>query len=348
MREKICGVYKIENTINGNIYVGVSIDCDYRKKSHIRLLNNNKHTNSHLQRAWNKYGEKSFIFSIIEKCNKEDLPQREIYWISYYDSCNNGYNQTYGGDGTANIKFPKERGEKISKALKGRKHPDKAGKNATNARKIICLDTGNIYDCIEYAAKQIGIVGSAIVASCKNHIAISKNKHVFAYWDDYLNMSNNEIDEIIMYAQEKYMYKYYKKSKPIICLNTKENFLNGVSASKKYKAEYSYLMKCCKGMVSSCGKDSSGNGLAWMFLEEYNNVSEDVVKSRIENAITKSKHNIPIPVHCITTNEIFKSCAAATRKYNLYQGTFKKHLDSDGIVGVHPITNEPLVWEKMN
>lgn len=348
MRNRVCGVYKIENKVNHMIYVGISIDCARRKQSHICELNHNRHSNTHLQRAWNKYGKDSFEFSIIEICPKENLELREIYWISYYDSCNNGYNQTYGGDGTVNVTYPKERSEKISRALKGRKYPNLSGKNSAKAVKIICLDTGIIYDCIRDAAKEMRISDSAIICSCKNHIAVCNDKHIFAYWNDYLKMDNEEINEAISSARKNYGFKPNKTSKPIICLNTKEVFLNGTSAAKKHNAEYSYLVKCCKGLVSSCGKDDVGNGLCWMFLDEFNKASDYEIKSRIENALKTSKHNISIPVRCITTGEIFNSYAAAARKYNLYQCTLKRHIDTDGVLGTHPITNEPLLWERIS
>ena len=55
------------------------------------MLNRHDHTNSHLQNAWDKYGEKNFQFEILEKCEIHDLNRREKYWIDYYDSNNNQY-----------------------------------------------------------------------------------------------------------------------------------------------------------------------------------------------------------------------------------------------------------------
>ena len=50
-----------------------------------------------LSRAFRKYGIENFSFEILEECSKEDLDDREIYYISKYDSYFNGYNQTTGG-----------------------------------------------------------------------------------------------------------------------------------------------------------------------------------------------------------------------------------------------------------
>jgi len=96
---KICGIYKISNLVNGKIYIGQSVDVYDRIAHHKAELRNNRHSNKYLQYSWNKYGEENFSFEIIESCKRNELNNREQYWISYYDSYNNGYNHTLGGDG---------------------------------------------------------------------------------------------------------------------------------------------------------------------------------------------------------------------------------------------------------
>lgn len=94
------GIYKITNLLNDKVYIGQSVDIEKRWSVHKAELKNNYHHNIHLQNAWNKYGEKNFKFSIIEECDVDQLNQREIYWISKFDSCENGYNLTSGGGNT--------------------------------------------------------------------------------------------------------------------------------------------------------------------------------------------------------------------------------------------------------
>ena len=68
-RTKSPGVYLIENKVTGKRYVGsTTINLQQRWNDHKSGLRNNKHANIHLQRTWNKYGEESFVFSIIEQC----------------------------------------------------------------------------------------------------------------------------------------------------------------------------------------------------------------------------------------------------------------------------------------
>ena len=102
MKKVISGIYKIENSVNGKVYIGKSIDIlNKRWPSHKNLLNNGTHDNRHLQNAWNKYGEDNFKFSIIFECCIDELNKYEIYYINLYKSYlpEYGYNKTYGGDG---------------------------------------------------------------------------------------------------------------------------------------------------------------------------------------------------------------------------------------------------------
>lgn len=85
------GIYSISNTINGKLYVGSTNNISVRWNKHRALLRHNKHQNTHLQSAWNKYGEESFEFSIIEECSIESLIEREQYFI---DKLGPEYNQT--------------------------------------------------------------------------------------------------------------------------------------------------------------------------------------------------------------------------------------------------------------
>lgn len=89
-------IYKITNIVNNKKYIGQTKDYKKRFSQHKTSLRKNKHCNPHLQKAWNKYGEKSFVFEVIEYT--EDYNDREQYWIKYYKSDINGYNILHGGE----------------------------------------------------------------------------------------------------------------------------------------------------------------------------------------------------------------------------------------------------------
>jgi group I intron endonuclease len=60
------GIYKIVNIVNDNFYVGSAVSFKKRKVRHFSDLRKGKHYNKHLQRAWDKYGEQSFEFVVVE------------------------------------------------------------------------------------------------------------------------------------------------------------------------------------------------------------------------------------------------------------------------------------------
>ena len=70
------GVYRIQNIIEDKNYIGKSWNIEQRWKQHITDLKSNKHINSKLQSAFNKYGLDSFEFTILiftRKPNGTDL-----------------------------------------------------------------------------------------------------------------------------------------------------------------------------------------------------------------------------------------------------------------------------------
>ena len=61
------GVYMIRNILNSKSYIGSSYSLKRRLTDHLSHLKYNRHANHHLQSAYNKYGQKSFVFCILEQ-----------------------------------------------------------------------------------------------------------------------------------------------------------------------------------------------------------------------------------------------------------------------------------------
>ena len=78
------GIYEIVNITNGKRYVGSAINLKQRWIMHRSYLNNGKHQNAHLQRAWKKYGEGSFEFRVVRKVHPSCLIIIEQVVISSY------------------------------------------------------------------------------------------------------------------------------------------------------------------------------------------------------------------------------------------------------------------------
>lgn len=114
----IGGIYKIINLHNSDCYIGSAINLNYRFSRHKSDLKNLRHPNRYLQRAWNKYGEKSFIFEILEICLEDELITREQFYI---DTIKPKYNICKTAGSQLGYKHSEETKQKMSKSKKGRK-----------------------------------------------------------------------------------------------------------------------------------------------------------------------------------------------------------------------------------
>lgn len=89
-------IYKRTNLINGMIYIGQTINSlELRWRQEDR-------SNQAIGKAVKKFGSENFKNELIEEVNsKEEMNERERYWIAYYNSNNpeKGYNKTKGGSG---------------------------------------------------------------------------------------------------------------------------------------------------------------------------------------------------------------------------------------------------------
>lgn len=94
-------IYTITNKINNKKYVGITNNIVKREFDHFNDLKKQQHCSIKLQRAYNKYGKENFVFEWkeVEVENRHELCVLEMQTIMKYDSYNNGYNCTLGGEG---------------------------------------------------------------------------------------------------------------------------------------------------------------------------------------------------------------------------------------------------------
>lgn len=88
------GIYYIKNKNNNKYYIGQSLDVKLRIKQHF----NYGSYESYIDKAI-KEDPSIFIYGVIEYCSIDQLNELEQYYISYFDSYENGYNLTLGGEG---------------------------------------------------------------------------------------------------------------------------------------------------------------------------------------------------------------------------------------------------------
>jgi hypothetical protein len=131
------GIYCFKNVIDGKKYIGQSVNVYKRHKEHIYGLKKDSHRNDYLQKAFNKYGENAFEFSILEICDIDMLDVRECSWINYYKTTESdfGYNLMGGGHNIHSLSH--ETKEKIRQSHLGEKNPFFGRKHTEETKKKI-------------------------------------------------------------------------------------------------------------------------------------------------------------------------------------------------------------------
>ena len=121
---KVCGIYCIENNENGKKYIGQSTNITYRFYQHRSDLKCNRHRNQHLQCAWNEHGGEKFNFYILEECARDELDERERFYISLFNTMNQNCGYNFESGGCSNKEQSTETRKKISD-----NHIDVSGEN---------------------------------------------------------------------------------------------------------------------------------------------------------------------------------------------------------------------------
>jgi group I intron endonuclease len=81
---RLPGIYCIRNILNNKLYIGQAKDLFDRERRHRYSLKAGDHDNSHLQRAYNKYGKDAFEFEVLLYCEVEELTKYEQIFVDSY------------------------------------------------------------------------------------------------------------------------------------------------------------------------------------------------------------------------------------------------------------------------
>lgn len=152
-------IYKVTNKINGKIYIGFDSNWPHRKNVHKRESNikNKEQYNSKFHRAIRKYKSTSFEWEII--CQSLDgdylLNEMEPYFIQYYNTFQNGYNMTLGGDGCLGREWSKKSKTKASNSKIGSKNHFFGKKHKKDTKEKMSLSRKGIKQSKETINKRI-------------------------------------------------------------------------------------------------------------------------------------------------------------------------------------------------
>ena len=101
---------------SGMSYIGQTINLENRKNNHWSHRNDSEPFHVALR----VHGKDAFKWDILEKCDTSIANEREMYWIAYYDSFENGFNKDSGGRYSSCKSQTDESNIKRSVSLKGR------------------------------------------------------------------------------------------------------------------------------------------------------------------------------------------------------------------------------------
>lgn len=90
-------IYKITNLITNEIYIGQTASSpEARWKQHIResydALHGKRRSFPMFHRSIIVYGQDSFKCEVVEECPESKLNERELFWINYFNTFEQGYN----------------------------------------------------------------------------------------------------------------------------------------------------------------------------------------------------------------------------------------------------------------
>ena len=95
--DTVCGIYKITNILNNRCYIGQSVNIADRWKQHAKCgLGIDTPAGNKLYKAMMEDGLHNFAFELIEQCPKNELNEKEKFYIELYQSKEYGYNGTGG------------------------------------------------------------------------------------------------------------------------------------------------------------------------------------------------------------------------------------------------------------
>lgn len=95
--DKVCGIYKITDLTTQQYYIGQSVDISRRFQEHIRYgLGIDAPSSNKLYQAMQKDGVWNFTFELLEQCPRDQLDEKEKFWIKMYSAYDYGLNSSHG------------------------------------------------------------------------------------------------------------------------------------------------------------------------------------------------------------------------------------------------------------
>lgn len=134
---RVKGIYRITGP-EECVYIGSAVDIRQRWCQHRWYLRRGNHDNSHLQHAWNKYGEQAFVIEVLEVVERSTdlIPTEQRYLDTLFQGDRSKiYNKAITAGSLLGIPASEERKRKIGIANSGRVFTEEHRKKLSEAHK---------------------------------------------------------------------------------------------------------------------------------------------------------------------------------------------------------------------
>lgn len=326
-KEKVSGIYCIENIINGKKYIGLSIDIYGRWIDHKNKLLNNNHRNPKLQNSFNKHGIENFKFYILEKCSTEIISDREIYYINKFDTfkSENGYNLTSGGE----VSFKMDESIYLNKALE-------------YTERIIQFDINMEPLCCHININRANILYTNEIESLSgiNQCISGKIKTIYGYiWMTQSQCEENKIDIKRVLNIEPDILKFPRLYHPRGGIVKIDKHSNVVGIFETINESNISIGNKDKGNIKSCCDKTYGrrscHGYYWMYKDDYEKNGFDIKNYKITKSVKKVGRYDTVTMELL---EIYESAREASK-----QGYNYKNISQ--VCNGEKATHKGFVWK---
>lgn len=184
---KKSGIYCIQNTITGKMYIGSSSDIYNRLHGHFNSLRRGNHYKK-FQAAYNKYGKDSFTCRILELTENDFsvLQKREQFHI---DNLKPDYNTNYEVNKPFRRKFTSSEKEQIAHTVKENFNKGNPFSRLVESQKkiVYCLNLQTkeetTFESLSFCAKQLGTTIKILHVRIKKKVAF--NQFALSYSKDF-------------------------------------------------------------------------------------------------------------------------------------------------------------------
>lgn len=259
------GIYVITCILNNKKYIGQSVDIVKRNRGELSLMKKGKFhsgnsSNRHMENALKKYGWKNFSFKVLEECKKDELNDKEKYWINLYHTNNSkyGYNLNSGGNGNRDYHQTLEAKNKMSKSkkiyfsdFKNRQNAairtKKYFSNLNNRNKSALSHNGIPFFSINFETKEIKQWISQTI--CAEELKINRESVGQCLRNTITRTGNYLFD----YKKENLLKKcqIFEKKHKFMVLNNKTMekmiFFSVPQCAKQLNLKKQYIERCLKG-----------------------------------------------------------------------------------------------------